>query len=117
VIRFRHGFFDLAFDNAALFLDNKHFFLVVNKLENTAPFKWPDQAHFVDIEPHVPGMSFINAEQIKRFQQIQMPFSGGDYSKTCVWLVKQAAVDRIRSGKSLHSRQFMFNTGFQLRPR
>ena len=117
MIRLRHGFLDLALDNAPLFFDNQHFFLVVNKVQNAPTLNRPHQAYFVDIQPHLTGPIFINAQQIKRFEQVQVALTGGDNAEARLGIIEQAAINGIGACKSLHSCQLVLNTGFQLRAR
>ena len=74
----------------------------------------PDHAHLVDIQTHVPGLVFVNTEQIEGFQQVKVPLAGGDNTKAGFLVVEQAPVNAVGPGKGLNGRELVFDAGFQL---
>ena len=113
-VRLGHVLLDLALDNAALFLDHEDFFLAVHEVQDAAALQGPDHAHLVDIQTHVPGLVFVNTEQIEGFQQVKVPLAGGDNTKAGFLIVEQAPVNAVGPGKGLNGRELVFDAGFQL---
>ena len=77
----------------------------------------PDHAHLVNIQPHVPGLVFINAQQIQGLKQIQVTLAGRDNTEAGFLVVEQAPVNAVGPGKGLDGRELVLDPGFQLRPR
>jgi hypothetical protein len=50
---------ELAFDDAALFLDHQHFALAPDEIERRAPRQRPDHADLVDVDAQRPAARLV----------------------------------------------------------
>ena len=104
-------FLELAFDDAALFLDHQHFFRVGNKGQRITPRQGPDHADFVDIDAKTAAGGFVQPQQTQRLHQIQMALAGGDDAKGGIVQIIDTPVDRVGLDKGFDGAELMLQPG------
>ena len=92
-------FLELAFDDAALFLDDEDLRLLPDELQRVATRQRPHHADLVDVDAKLAAGGFVEAEQAQRFHQVEMALAGGDDAEGGVGNVVDAAVDRVGFGE------------------
>lgn len=103
---------ELAFDDAAFFLDHQHFFLAAHKIQRVAAGQRPDHADLVDVDAQPAAGGLVHAQQAQRFHQVQMALAGGDDAKSGVLDVIDVPVDRVGLNKGLNGFQLGTDAGF-----
>ena len=110
-------FLELALDDAALFLDNQHLFLVGHEGQRIAARQRPDHADLVDVDAEPAAGGLIQPEQPQRLHQVEMPFAGGHDPVARIGNVVDPPVNRIGLHEGLDRVQLGAYAGFNLRAR
>ena len=91
-------FLELAFDDAALFLDDQQLMLLMGEVQRTLMLQGPDHPHLVEIDAKRRRALFVDAQQAQRLNSVQMRFSGCDDAKAG-GMPPFGAVDWVGAGK------------------
>ena len=60
----------------------------MNEIQDAATLEGPDHANLVDIQPHVPGLVFINAQQVQGFKKVQVALAGSDNAEAGLFVIE-----------------------------
>ena len=107
----------LAFDNSALFFDDKHFMFILDELQGAVWLERPDHADLVNINASLFCITAIDTEQAQRFHEVQVCLTGCYDAETCIGNVEYFSVDRIRRGEGKCRCFFALQSLLDLRPR
>ena len=107
-------FLELAFDDAALFLDDQHLVLVAHEAQRVATGQRPDHADLVDVDAKPTAFVFGQAQQAQRLHQVEMALAGGDDAITRILHVIDAPVDGVGVHEGLDRAQLVGQAGLDL---
>ena len=107
---------ELAFDDAALLLDDQHLVLVAHEVERVAAGQRPDHADLVDVDAERAAFGLADAEQAQRLHQVEMALAGRDDAEAGVLDVMDVAVDRIGFGEGMDGLLLGLHAFLDLRP-
>ncbi len=104
-----------ALDDAALFLDDQDFLLVVYEIQRAVVFQRPDHPDLVHVEPHSLRLGPVYTEKPQRLHQVQVCLARRNDAVTGVGHVENLLVDRVRRGECQRRRLFCLETFLDLR--
>jgi hypothetical protein len=109
--------FELAFDDAALFLDDEDLFLFPDEIQRVAARQRPHHADLVDVDAKLAALGLAKTEQAQRLHQVEMALAGGNDAEAGILDVVDAAVDRVGLGKGEDGVLLRFHPLLDLRTR
>ena len=110
-------FLELAFDDAALFLDHEDLALALHEFHGVVERQRPHHADLVDVDAMLTAGGLVEADEAQGLHQIEMGLAGGNDAIGCIWNVVDPPVDGVRLGEGIDGVLLRLHALFDLRPR